>query len=507
MGINFDANPLKNVSNFDIMNGIRDRAPLSYQERIPAADRGNIKETVKTLTSHRPYMNQFIDAFINRIGLTVARTDAMWENPLAQFKQGNLAYGDTIQEYKVGLLKAKTYDPDRESTEEDIWGTERPNVEVNYHTRNRMDKYKFTVNQDMLRAAFLEEGGLSTLIAQIMEAPVTSDNWDEFLLTMSLVREYESNGGYYHMRIPEVSKLGSTEADAKYALRRMRELASTLPFLSTKYNAAHMPAHCSPADMLLLATPAFKAAIDVEALAAAFNLDKMDNPYSRVITVPKEYFGVDHCEAILTTKDHFVLADTLRENTSLFNPDNLNTNYWHHHHGVYSVSRFTPAVMFSTKYDDEQIVIESPVTGISAITFLADEDGTVPTGVNRGDWVALDVAPTVTGAPREGVMWAVTSGVTSMGTFVTPTGVLHVGGDETSTTITVKAFATWVNPADPTAKPFEATLAVPVVGGVLPEWPDDHTKPTDLHADGNDDSDGDGAPDATDAAPKNPKVK
>ena len=34
MGINLDANPLKNVSNYDIMNGIRDRAPLSYQERM-----------------------------------------------------------------------------------------------------------------------------------------------------------------------------------------------------------------------------------------------------------------------------------------------------------------------------------------------------------------------------------------------------------------------------------------------------------------------------------------
>ena len=48
---------------------------------------------------------------------------------------------------------------------------------------------------------------------------------------------------------------------------------------------------------------------------------------------------------------------------------------------------------------------------------------------------------------------------------------------------------------------------MPVVGDVLPEWPDDHTKPVDLHADGNDDSDGDGVPDAKDAAPKDPKVK
>lgn len=503
MGINQDANPLKNVSNYDILNGIRSRQSLEYQNRIPEATQGNIREVVQTLTSHKPLMNQFIDAFINRIGATVANTREIWNNPLDQFKLPNLTYGDTIQEYKVGLIKSKTYDPDRESTDRDVWGTERPHVETNYHTRNRMEKYKVSVNHDLLRAAFLEEGGLSTVITQIMEAPVTSDNLDEFILTMSLVGEYEANGGYYHMRIPSVSDLSSGGDESRYALRRMRALAGTLPFLSTKYNAAGMPAYCSPDDLFMLATPEFKAALDVEALAAAFNMEKMDNPFARVLTVPKEFFKVDHCEAILTSKDHFVLADTLLESTSIFNPDNLQTNYWRHHHGIYSVSRFTSAVMLSTRYDDEVITVSQPVTGVEPITFLPLEDGTVPTDVQRGDWVALDTEAT-TEAEREGIRWAVTSGVTSMGTFITPTGVLHVGGDETSESIKVQAFSTWIDPANPYATAFKAELDVPVKGGIIPEWPESHDE---LHQDGNDDRDGDGDPDATDPEPTNPKVR
>lgn len=502
-GINADANPLKNVSNYDIMNGIRAHADFTYQNRIPEATQGNISEVVNTLTTHRPLMNQFLDAFINRIGKTVANTRELWNNPLDRFKMENLVYGDTIQEYKVGLVKSKTYDPDRESSEKDIWGTEKPLVEVNYHTRNRLEKYKISINQDLLRAAFLEEGGLSTVITQIMEAPVMSDNIDEFILTMGLVKEYERNGGYFHMRIPNVSSFDSGEAESKSALRRMRSLAGNLAYPSTKYNAAGMPAFCRPEEMVMLTTPEFKAALDVEALASMFNLDKGESPFARMITVPKEYFGVDHCEAILTTDSHFVLADTLLENTSIFNPDNLQTNYWRHHHGVYSVSRFTPAIMLSTKYDDEVITITNPVTAVTGLAFLPLEDGTVPTNVQRGDWVALDVSVT-TKAEREGVMWAVTSGTTSMGTYVTPTGVLHVGGDEASAKVTVKAFSTFVDPANPGAKRFEATLDVPVSGAIIPEWPSAHTT---IHTDGNDDTDGDGVPDAKDTAPTDPKVK
>lgn len=505
MGINAEANPLKNVSNYDILNGIRNHADFTYQNRIPEATQGNISDVVATLTTHRPLMNQFLDAFINRIGKTVANTRDLWNNPLDRFKMENLVYGDTIQEYKVGLIKSKTYDPDRESTEKDIWGTEKPPVEVNYHTRNRMEKYKISVNQDLLRAAFLEEGGLSTVITQIMEAPVMSDNIDEFILTMSLVKEYERNGGYFHMRIPEVSSWDSGEAEAKHSLRRMRALAGNLAYPSTKYNAAGMPAFCRPEEMIMLTTPEFKAALDVEALASMFNLDKGESPFARVITVPKEYFGVDHCEAILTTESHFVLADTLLENTSIFNPDSLQTNYWRHHHGVYSISRFTPAIMLSTKFDDEVVTVQTPVTAVANITVLPDEDGVVATEVNRGDWIALDVEVT-TEAEREGVLWAVTSGATSLGTYVTPTGVLHVGPDETSASVTVKAFSTYVDPANPLAKRFEAEKSITVVGSVIPEWPAVSAHDGE-HTDGNDDTDGDGVVDSEDAAPTDPKVK
>ena len=490
MGVASNLGPLANKSNADILNAIRYDAGLDYQNRIPEATKGDVKRTMSALLENRPLMNQFVDALVNRIGLSIMRTDAMWNNPLAQFKLPDFVYGDTIQEYMVGLVKSYTYDSDRETTEKDVWSVNAPHVEQRFHQINRREKYKITVNHEQLRGAFISGEPLGEFITAVLASPVKSDHWDEFLATMALVAEYENNGGYYHMRIPSLSNFDSTADDARYTLQRMRALAGNMPYLSTKYNSAHMPVHANPEDMVLLATPEFQASIDVNALAGAFNMEKMSSPYSKVITVPKEHFGVDYCEAILTTKDHFLIADNLYQNTSIQDPSSMNWQYWTHHWQLLSVSQFTPAIMFNTRYDDEVIELRKPVTGLSAITFLPDSDGKVPTEAMVGDHTAFDVTVT-TNAIREGVMWAV-SGQTSAETFMTSTGVLHVSPFETAKTLKVRAISTYVDPSKPTAAPFKAEISVKVTGSPAAKWPLDHKAE---HTDGNDDADGDGTVD------------
>src|SRR5690606_17422670 len=173
--------------------------------------------------------------------------------------------------------------------------------------------------QAMLTRAFASEHGLSSLISSLMEAPTTSDQWDEYLLMTSLFKEYEDNNGYFKVNIPDVESFGSDSADAKFALRRLREMAENLTFISRRYNAAGMPVAAKREDMVIFTTPEFKAALDVEALAAAFNIDRADVP-SRMVTVRKEDFGIEGAQAILTTEDFFVVADTLLETRSAENP-------------------------------------------------------------------------------------------------------------------------------------------------------------------------------------------
>jgi hypothetical protein len=473
MGINLTALPT-DTPNATVLDAIRNSSSTDYQNRIPAADKGGISQTIEALMdpANRRWKNEFIDSLVNRIGLTIARSNS-WSNPLAEFKRGMLEFGSTIEEIQVGLLKAHNWNPDVDYMEGMLFGRERPEVQTNFHTVNRMDMYKVTVNEAMLNRAFLESGGLATFINQLMDAPNNSDQWDEFLLTTSLFAEYEQNGGFYHVNVPDVANINSDQDDARLALRKMRYMAENLKFLSTKYNAAHMPVFADPSELVILTTPEYKAAVDVEALAGAFHMEKAE-AHGRVVTIPKENFAIDGCQAILTTKEFFVIADKLFESTSQWNPAGLSNNYFLHHHQIVSASRFVPAVMFTTGNDDEVIEIYHPVTGVT-VTALPGNDGSVPTTVAHGTIMPLTAAVAPTTADQ-GVQWSLSGSVAlSSGTFITQQGVVHIGEDEKNTALTATAKSTSINPGNVDAALFTGTFTVTISDAPLAVWPNTGT--------------------------------
>ena len=460
---------LKPTSNEITLDRIRNKASSDYQARIPSATKAGVQATMKSLMDYRPARNEFIDALVNRIGLVLARNNS-WSNPLSEFKAGMLSFGDTIEEYHMGLIKARTYDVDRESLEKDIFGTNRPEVQSSFHKINRMDKYKITIDSPLLNRAFLETNGLTSFISQTMESVTTSDNWDEFLLTCALFPEYESNGGFHKVQLPDVSNPDSGEAEAKQALRIMRAVADKLTFISTKYNAAGMPMAAKRSDLLLFVTPEFNAAIDVEALAGAFNITSAQL-HGRIIPIPQENFGIDGLQAIMTTKDFFVIADSLFETAQIFNPDNLQNNHWLHHHQVISASRFTPAILFTTKPGDIYEIQENPVVSVSNIE-VTDREGATVTNVTRGEVFQLttDVVTEKEDGTSEEVRWSV-DGAKSPSTYVTQTGVLHVAGNEGALTFTVTATAVYLDADNLMQDGKSATKTVTVVGPSSAIWP------------------------------------
>ena len=432
---------LKDRTNQEIMDAIRSDMPLSYQSRIPAATQAGVKNTAEQLFTYRPMLNEFVDALVNQIGSIVGQ-GMVWSNPLAIFKQGMLSFGSTVEEYQVGLLKAHTYDPDRDYMERDIFGQEQPDVKSIFHTVNRQNYYKITINDIMLRRAFLDEGGLSSFITDLMAAPTTSDSLDEFKLMSRLIPQYENMGGFYKVHVGDVASLSSTEADAKSALRKMRAMAGNLRFPSRKYNAASMPTFAEPEDLVLITTPEFQSGIDVNALAAAFHVDYA-NFDSRTLQIPQSEFGITGAQSILTTRNFFRVYDTRIENTSMPNPVGLYNNYFLHHHGIISCSTFVPAVLFTTEAGtvDTPITI-TPPTGLT-ITVDKAADGSVVTTFKAGGIYGLSV----TGAPANSdysTVWSLT-GNKSNKTYVTQDGNVHIGSDETATSVTITATAVFAD--------------------------------------------------------------
>lgn len=451
---------LRDSNNVALLNNIRTNAGLEYQRRIPEATKGNIREVLANLTKYRPLWNEFESALVNRIGSVIVR-NKVWSNPLAEFKRGMLNYGDTIEDIQVGLLEAHIYDPNRDYMERTLFGRETPDVRSAFHTINRRDFYKITVNEPLLQNAFLAQDGISQFVDALMAAPATSDQWDEFLITTSLFAEYERLGGYFHVHIPEMSDLESNPDAARGALKRMRAMAERLKFLSTIYNAAHMPSFATPDELLIFATPEFVANVDVDALAGAFNIDRAAM-VGRIITIPQERFGIDACQAIMTTRNFFVMADQRLENTSQWNPASLSTNYFLHHWGLYSLSLYAPAVMFWTGPDDEIVSVAAPKITLGTIT-LTDSEGETVTTAEIGKNVQAAVAITGADNLKVGLDWEI-SGAESSRTRVTNNGVLTIGYDETATSVTLTVTATFVDPADASVdiEPVTRTVTVDV---------------------------------------------
>ena len=466
--------PLKPTPNDVLMDHVRNSLSLDYQNRIPSATQAGVREASKALMSYRPAANEFLDALVNHIGMIQVR-NTLWTNPLWEFKKGLIEHGDTIEEVKVGMIRAHNYDPDREHLEADIFGTERPDVRTNFHRVNRRDFYKISVSEALLRGAFLSTNGIQEFISELMNAPATSDAWDEFVLMCSLIPQYEENGGFYHVHVPDSRAISASGQEAREVTKRVRAMAQNLSFMSTRYNAAGMPSHVKEEDLVLFGTPEFFATQDVESLAAAFNMDRATLA-GRQIAIPKEHFGIEGAQAILTSKDWFVVGDYILENTAADNPVGLHRNYFLHHHQIISQSRFVPAVMFWTGADDEVITVSEPVTGITAVT-VTDRAGETVTEVERGGiYVASAEA---TGAEGKDVNTTVRYRLTGQDdatrTRITQQGTVHVSPRESAESLTVTATSVWVDPEDPQNTDVKvATTSLTVSGERLPEWPIDH---------------------------------
>lgn len=449
----------KRPNNTQILAAIHKNATNAYQSRVPAPTKASIDETMAHLLDgrNRPDWNEFVDALLNRIGLELFRVQ-QFKNPLAKFNSGDLRFGDTIEEIAYGLAEAYVYDVDSDYLEKSIFGQARPEVQAAYHKINRQNYYKLTVNEPMLRRAFENENGLSNYIAGQMAILANSDELDQYVMMTGLFKTYFENGGFFKVNVPNVGADASTAADAKKMLRKVRSYADNLTVLSRHYNAAGLPVKADRDELELFITPEANAAIDVEALAAAFNVESSSMP-TRITVVPAEYFKIPGVQAVLTTRDFFIVADSFYQVNRVDNPVGLYENHFLHHHQVLSTSLFVPALLFYTGPGDT-ITIDNPeVTDVSPIT-VTDRNGVVVTEVERGEVYALSAGDDENIENKDGIKFRFNDATVPLSSFtlIRQEGrTLNVSLDERLSSITLDAIST-------DNKAIRTSLTLPIVG-------------------------------------------
>lgn len=367
-----------------IMSSLWANATNSFQQRVPSSTVASTAEQFKIIfqPGNQPARNEFIDQLINVYGLSYVR-QMSWRNPLAVFKKGRtLEFGQSVLEAQSGWVTAHSYQDDVQ----ELLKVHRPEFEQCIHVINREDQYPISVNHVELRRASMDEYGLNSFISAVMDSVINSSNWDEYIQMRQLIAWYDNNLGFYKIHADEPDD----ETSAKSFLKSLKTMVSRLQFPSARYNAQSIDsiaAFCRPEECVLLITPEAASAVDVDALATLFNLEKGDSAVNERRIIVDE-FPIPGAFAMLTTEDWFQVYDSVYENGSFYNPQTLTTNYYLTVMQVMSCSPFVPAIIWTTE--------EGTETGTITMTTTNSITPVVMSRDKKGNFSSVDAATEVT---------------------------------------------------------------------------------------------------------------
>lgn len=437
------------ATNAAIINAVRNNASEQYRARIPEITDNNLTKTLALLQENSLLWNEFIQVLVQRIGLTLFRTNS-FENRLKPFKTGAMTYGGVVQEIGANLIKAKAYDPN----DTNVFGAEKPDVKSIYHSVNRRDRYDLRLNEDMLEEAFVQDGQLSAFINSLLSLPQQSDENDEYLIMRDILRKVHDSEGMATIRVPDMFQ-PDINADEKRVAGEtiaavLREHYLQMKnFYNTKYNNAGM--QVTSDDLVLVGTPRFFANFDVSVLAAAYNMDKANFISDRTVVI--DNFNIPGTDVALIDRDFYVCTDTKIKSASIYNPATLDLDYYYHHWGVYSASPMRNALLLSTI--KESNIKAAPVRTVSTVKVKLHNLVTDNKVVEPGAEIALDTVVTYSDESTDGRAYTIITGQTAAdaaagvwnvvlpdtGTYIDRMGVLHISENSKYTAITVTAIS------------------------------------------------------------------
>lgn len=361
-----------NANSVGILNAIRDNASAEYYQAVPQAKATteSIRAVGEQIVAFQPRMNEFVSALVNRIARVVV-TSKLYSNPLAFAKKGLLEYGETIEEIFVDIAKANSYDWNSTNETEQAFKRENPDIKSAFHALNMQTYYKTTVSEQNLRQAFLSLDGVTDLIARIVNSLYSGEAYDEYIMMKYIIAQSLIPGNVKMTTIDAVDD----EASGKAAVKKVKGITGKLQFMSKEYNIAGVNTFIpSPSDIFVVMTADYEASIDVDVLASAFNMDKVQFMGQRVLvdsfsfnagelarldellakdptyTRPSEgdLSALNTVGIVVMSRDWFQVYDVLNQFTEQYNAALLYWNEFNHVWRIYSASPFAPIVGFTT---------------------------------------------------------------------------------------------------------------------------------------------------------------
>ena len=360
---------------------------------------------------------------------TVTRT---FNNPLAQLEGENMPLGWAGEETYINPVQGRQFDVNDFAG---ILQKYEADVKVQYLTINMDLQYPVTLTRDKIRTAFNSWRDLEEFINGIVNALYNGAYIGMFSYTKALISSAfkENKAQYIKLTTP------SNEATGKAFIKKLRELYTLFQLPSQSYNAwakvggngKPVTTWCAPEDIVVMLRADIVATVDVDVLAAAFNMDKA-NFIGRLITVDnfdvyaddgtKVYDG-QHILGFIGDKAWFKIKQQDMALDMWFNPNNRSWQYYLNVVRMYNYSLFANGVILAN--DDP--VVDATAVAVDKATVSVAEGASATVNVTTTPFssnATLSVA-----SSAEGKATATISGKT-----ITISGV-----DAGSATVTVTA--------------------------------------------------------------------
>ena len=317
---------------------------------------------------------------------TVTRT---FNNPLAQLEGENMPLGWAGEETYINPVQGRQFDVNDFAG---ILQKYEADVKVQYLTINMDLQYPVTLTRDKIRTAFNSWRDLEEFINGIVNALYNGAYIGMFSYTKALISSAfkENKAQYIKVTTP------SNEATGKAFIKKLRELYTLFQLPSQSYNAwakvggngKPVTTWCAPEDIVVMLRADIVATVDVDVLAAAFNMDKA-NFIGRLITVDnfdvytddgtKIYDG-QHILGFIGDKAWFKIKQQDMALDMWFNPNNRSWQYYLNVVRMYNYSLFANGVIIAN---------DDPVVDATAVT-----TSKTSVSVEEGADVVLDVITT-----------------------------------------------------------------------------------------------------------------
>ena len=344
------------IDNVTFVKALTNATSQEFKDRIGTITQANIKKVGETITTYPTLKNEFINVLTNQVSKQLF-FNKVWENPYKMFNRGQLPYGKSIESIFIDIVKGKdrTRQTNTNNLASDLLSRQTPNVKVEYYTENFQQQYPTTLSDEELKGAFRTQNGLSEMTARILQAPLTGAEFDQFLM----IKHALANLKTAQVKIGKTAYNGLTAKEkANLITTTVKAYVKKLKFLSNNYNAQGVMTFSRPTDLYLFVPADISAFLDVEQLATAFNISKVELP-TRVLDIDnfqKVNTGndassnpyVEDTDALfyLIDKDAIQLYETLNESESFRNPQAKYTNIWFDRWGIMASCHFANAIKF-----------------------------------------------------------------------------------------------------------------------------------------------------------------